>query len=54
MKDVHKSLQTSPQQMTLLLLRMMTMVNWHYSEGSIFFGQVFTALGNHMYFWQRL
>lgn len=33
---------------------MMTIVNWRYSEGNIFFGKVFTALGNHMYFWQRL
>lgn len=33
---------------------MMTIVNWCYSEGNIFFGKVSTALGNHMYFWQRL
>lgn len=40
--------------MTFLFLRMMTIVNWCYSEGKIFFGKVFTALGNHMYFWQCL
>lgn len=50
----HKSLQNSAQQMTFLFLRTMTIVNWCYSEGKIFFGKVFTALGNHMYFWQCL